>query len=106
MRTVKLRDMAHGRSGDKGDTCNIGIVARDEKSYHLLLRHLTPQCVKAYFGELVQGEVTRYELPNIGAFNFVMRGALGGGGTRSLRLDTIGRALAPALLEMELEIGD
>lgn len=104
MRRVKLRELAHGRSGDKGDTCNIGIVARDEKSYQLLQRHLTAQRVKAYFGEVVQGEVTRYELPDIGAFNFVMRSALGGGGTRSLRLDTIGRALAPALLEMELEI--
>lgn len=106
MRRVKLRTLAHARSGDKGDTCNIGVVARDARAYALLREHLTTERVRAYFHGLVAGEVLRYELPNVGALNFVLRGALGGGGTRSMRLDAIGRALADALLELELALPD
>lgn len=103
-RRVRLRELAHARSGDKGDTCNVGVVARDDAAYAVLREHLTPERVRHYLDGLVAGEVRRYELPNIGALNFVLHGALGGGGTRSMRLDAIGRGLAGALLEMELDL--
>lgn len=106
MGRMKLRELAHARSGDKGDTCNVGVVARDARAYALLREHLTAERVRIYFDGLVAGGVVRYELPNVRALNFVLRGALGGGGTRSTRLDAIGRALADALLELELDLPD
>jgi hypothetical protein len=100
---IPISKLAHGRSGDKGDVSNIGIIAFDEKDYPVLLREVTVVRVKAHFGELVKGEVVRYELPNLGALNFVMQGALGGGGTVSLRTDAQGKTLSAALLRMEIE---
>lgn len=104
MARVKLLQLAHGRSGDKNDTCNIGLVARNPEAYEILKREITAERVREYFRGLVEGEVTRYELPNLMALNFVLKKALGGGGTKTLRFDTIGRSMASALLEMEIEV--
>jgi hypothetical protein len=102
---VPLSRIAHTRSGDKGDTCNIGVIAWEERFYPVLLRELTCERVKGHFGALVEGEVERYELPNLGALNFLLHGALGGGGTVSLRTDAQGKTFGAALLRMEIEIG-
>ncbi|HXG32036.1 MAG TPA: hypothetical protein VNJ11_01620 [Bryobacteraceae bacterium] len=103
---IPLARIAHARSGDKGDTANIGLIAYDERHYPILVREVTAERVKQHFGELVRGEVVRYELPNLGALNFVLRGALGGGGTVSLRVDAQGKTLGAALLRMEIEVHD
>ena len=102
--TVSLSRIAHGRSGDKGDTSNVGIIAREARWYPILLRELTADRVKAYFGALVRGRVERYELPNLGALNFVMYEALDGGGTLSLRIDAQGKTLSAALLRMDIDV--
>lgn len=104
--SVPLWRLAHARSGDKGDVANIGLIAMEDRFYDLLLREVTAERVKAHFGDLVRGEVTRYEMPNIGALNFVLRGALGGGGTLSLRTDAQGKTLSAALLRMEINARD
>ena len=98
----RLRAIAHSRTGDKGDTSNISVIAFDPKDYPRLERHVTAERVKAHFADLVRGEVTRYALPGIGALNFVLRRALGGGVTRSLALDAHGKCLASLMLEIEL----
>ncbi len=100
---VRLSQIAHTRSGDKGDTCNIGVIALDERNYSVLVREVTAERVKRHFGDLVQGEVERFELPNLGALNFLLHGALGGGGTVSLRTDAQGKTFGAALLSMEIE---
>lgn len=100
--TVRLGSMAHARSGDKGNRANIGVVANSPASFAWLREHLTGEVVADYFRGLGIGDVRRYELPNIHAFNFVLEHALGGGASRSLRLDTQGKALASALLEMQV----
>lgn len=101
---VFLKDLAHARSGDKGDTCNICVFARRPEYYEFLREVLTPEKVKAFLGELVRGEVRRYDLPKLHGFNFVLRGALDGGATVSLRLDTLGKTMASALLRMKLSV--
>jgi len=101
---VPLSQIAHTRSGDKGDTCNIGVIALDERDYPVLVREVTAERVKRHFGDLVRGEVERFELPNLGALNFLLHGALGGGGTVSLRTDAQGKTFGAALLSMELEL--
>ena len=101
---IKLRDIAHGRSGDKGDAANIGIIAYDEKGYEIIEKHLTAERVKKHFKGICYGEVERYEMPNIKALNFILNNSLGGGGTVSLKLDAQGKTLAAALLRMEIEI--
>ena len=100
---MRVVDLAHGRSGDKGDVCNVGLIAYDEDGFQMLRRQVTAERVKQHFGDLVRGEVTRYELPNIRALNFVCRGALNGGGTLSLRSDHLGKVMYAWLLRMELE---
>ena len=100
---IKLIDIAHGRSGDKGDAANIGIIANDDKGYEIIARHLTAEKVKKHFKGICFGEVERYEMPNIRALNFILNNALGGGGTVSLKLDAQGKTLAAALLRMEIE---
>ena len=100
---VRVVDLAHGRSGDKGDTCNVGLVAYDAEGYELLRRHLTPARVKAHFGPLVTGEIERYELPNIHALNFVLLGGLDGGATVSLRSDHLGKTMYAWLLRFEID---
>jgi hypothetical protein len=104
MRT--LREIAHSRTGDKGDTSNISVIAYDAADYPLLVRHVTAERVRAHFAGVVRGEVTRYELPRLGALNFVLEGALGGGVTRSLALDAHGKGLSSALLAMEIPDGE
>jgi hypothetical protein len=99
---VRLGDLAHARCGDKGDRSNIGVVADDPRCYAWLREHLTQEVVAEYLRPLKVGRVTRYELPNLLAFNFVIEHAMGGGASRSLRLDTQGKALAAALLELRL----
>jgi hypothetical protein len=101
----QLREIAHARTGDKGDTSNISVIAYRAEDYPLLERHVTVERVRERFAGVVRGEVLRYELPGIGALNFVMRGALGGGVTRSLALDAHGKCLASAMLELELPDG-
>lgn len=99
-----LSTIAHTRSGDKGDTCNIGVIALDERHYATLVREVTAERVRAHFGELVKGPVERFELPNLGALNFLLHGALGGGGTVSLRTDAQGKTFGAALLRLEIEV--
>ncbi|SRR5579871_3140645 len=99
---VPLWKIAHTRSGDKGDTSNIGVIVYDSKDYPLLLKELTAERVKAFFGEIVKGKVERFELPNLGALNFLLHEALGGGGTVSLRIDPQGKTLGAALLKLEV----
>ncbi len=101
---VPLAKIAHTRSGDKGDTCNIGVIAYDPRHYPVLVRELPPERVKAFFGELVKGKVERFELLNLGALNFLLHEALGGGGTVSLRIDAQGKTFGAALLRMEIEV--
>ncbi len=100
---MRLRDIAHTRAGDKGNTSSISLIAYDIADFPLLEREVTEARVRAHFAGIVQGAVRRYVLPGIGALNFVMEDALGGGVTRSLALDAHGKCLASALLEMELE---
>ena len=101
---IRLKDIAHGRSGDKGDAANVGIIAYDDDGYDIIKKHLTKERVKEYFEGVCLGEVERYELPNLHALNFILHNTLGGGGTVSLKLDAQGKTLAAALLRMEIEI--
>ena len=103
---VPLSRIAHGRSGDKGDTSNIGIIAYDSRHFGVLVREVTAERVKAHFGSLIEGRVERFELENLGALNFLCYGALGGGGTLSLRIDAQGKTMAAGLLGMEIEIDE
>lgn len=100
---IKLKDICHGRSGDKGDAANIGLIAYNKENYELIKREVTADKVKKYFEGICLGEVERYEMPNINALNFVLHNTLGGGGTVSLKLDAQGKTLASALLKMEIE---
>ena len=99
---MKLREIAHSRTGDKGNISNISVIAYDAKDYDLLREQVTAERVKAHFAGVVEGSVVRYELPNLGALNFVMDQALGGGVTRSLALDAHGKSLSSALLDLDL----
>jgi len=101
---VPLLRVAYGRSGDKGDTVNIGIAARQEALYPVLQQQVTAERVASHFGEMVRGPVERFELPNLWALNFLLHGALDGGGTVSLMLDGLGKTWAYALLRMEVEL--
>ena len=99
---MKLRELAHARTGDKGDTTQISVIAYDLGDFAFLAEHITAQRVKAHFANTVKGTVTRYELPNLGALNFVMEHALAGGVTRSLALDAHGKSLSSLLLDIEV----
>lgn len=99
---MKLHDIAHSRTGDKGNIANMSLIAYDLKDYPLLAKHVTAAKVKEFFGEIVKGEVVRYELPQLGALNFVMKDALGGGVTRTLALDAHGKSFSGGLLTMEI----
>ena len=99
---MRLRAIAHARTGDKGDTSNISVIAYDRADYALLERHVTAERVAEHFAGIVRGQVTRYLLPQLGALNFVLRRALGGGVTRSLALDAHGKCLGSAILALEL----
>jgi hypothetical protein len=97
-----LRQIAHARTGDKGETCNISLVAFDARDYARLAEHVTAERVRALFAGIVRGDVRRYELPQLGALNFVMTRALGGGVTRSLALDAHGKGLSSLLLDLDI----
>lgn len=99
---MKLRAIAHARTGDKGDTSSISLIAYDEADYPRLARHVTAERVTAHFAGMLRGGVDRYEIPSLGALNFVLHRALGGGVTRSLALDTHGKSLSSALLDIEI----
>ena len=103
---ICLIDIAHARSGDKGDTVNIGLIAREPRFYPLLVREVTADRVKSHFGTLCRGRVERYELPNLEALNFLLHQALGGGGSLSLRTDAQGKTFSTALLRMEIDVGE
>ncbi|MBM3906612.1 MAG: hypothetical protein FJ363_00905 [Gemmatimonadetes bacterium] len=103
---VRLLDIAHARSGDKGDTANVGVIALKPEWYPLLERHLTRECVARHFAGVIEGGVERYELPNLKALNFLLHGALDGGGTLSLKTDAQGKVYSTALLRVELDIPD
>jgi len=103
---VQLTKIAHARSGDKGDTANIGLIALREEFYPLLVREVTAERVKQHFKGICKGEVERFELPNLGALNFLLHESLGGGGTLSLMTDAQGKTFSTALLRMEIEIPD
>lgn len=104
MTQVPLKQLAYARSGDKGSSANIGVIAYSKDGYAFLESYLTADKVAAYFKNLRPDSVVRYELPNLLALNFVLKGVLAGGGSRSLRLDSQGKALAQALLEMPVQI--
>ncbi|HIT79528.1 MAG TPA: hypothetical protein IAC40_04520 [Candidatus Faecivivens stercorigallinarum] len=106
MAKIYLNQIAHGRSGDKGDTSNVCVFAKDPKDYELIKEQVTPEKVKEYFGNMVKGEVTRYEVPSLNGFNFVMKHALGGGATHSLRLDSLGKSMGSAFLRMKIDYPD
>jgi hypothetical protein len=106
MKTVRLYALAHARSGDKGDTVNVGVIARRPEFYDLLKRRLTPARVRRHFGPMVRGSVERFELPNLHALNFLLHGALDGGGTMSLMTDAQGKTFSTAMLRIRLRIPD
>lgn len=103
---IKLLQLAHARSGDKGDTANVGLIALREDLYPLLAREVTAERVKEHYGGLVKGGVERFELPNLGALNFLLHESLGGGGTLSLMTDAQGKTFSTALLRMEIDVPD
>lgn len=100
---IRLIEIAHARSGDKGDAVNVGLIARTPEAYDFLREHITEEKVKAHFGAMVDGKVERFELPNLRALNFMLHEALGGGGTVSLKLDAQGKTYAAHLLRMEVD---
>lgn len=103
---IELLKLAHARSGDKGDTANVGVIALKEEFYPLLAREVTAERVKEHFGQMVKGEAERFELPNLGALNFLLHESLGGGGTLSLMTDAQGKTFSTALLRMKIEISE
>lgn len=103
---IQLVKLAHARSGDKGDTANVGLIALKDEFYPLLVREVTAEAVKRHFGDIVKGGVERFELPNLKALNFLLHESLGGGGTRSLMTDAQGKTFSTALLRMYIDIND
>ena len=103
---VRLVDIAHARSGDKGDTANVGVIALKPEWYPLIAKHLTLDRVREHFRGIITGDVERYELPNLKALNFLLHGALDGGGTLSLKTDAQGKVFSTAMLRMVLDVPD
>ena len=103
---IQLTKLAHARSGDKGDTANVGLIALREEYYPLLVREVTAERVKQHFKGICRGRVDRFELPNLGALNFLLHESLGGGGTLSLMTDAQGKTFSTALLRMEIEVDE
>lgn len=106
MKKIKLIDIAHARSGDKGDGSNIGLIAYDEKSFDIIREQVTPDRVKKHFHKICKGTVERFELPNLLALNFLLHDSLGGGGTESLKTDAQGKTHGLGLLQMDIEVPD
>src|SRR5258705_11205429 len=103
---VQLVKLAHARSGDKGDTANVGLIALKDEIYPILVREVTVERVKAHFKGICLGDVERFELPNLGALNFLLHESLGGGGTLSLMTDAQGKTFSTALLRMNIDVAD
>lgn len=103
---VRLVDIAHARSGDKGDTANVGVIALQPRWYDVLDRYVTRESVESHFRGMLEGGVDRYELPNLNALNFLLHGALDGGGTLSLKTDAQGKVYSTALLRMVIDVPD
>jgi hypothetical protein len=103
---VQLRELCGFRAGDKGDLADIALFAADDEVYEVIVREVTAERVKAHFAEMVTGDVVRYEARNVLALNFVLHGALGGGGPRSLRADSLGKTLGGALVRLEIDVPD
>ena len=101
---MQLKELAYARSGDKGDVSNIGVIAHSPEAYDILREYLTPERIKAHFGEMVKGDVEVYEMPNIHVLQVVMRRALDGGATRNLRFDQTGKAMGTALLRLSVPV--
>jgi len=106
VKRVPLYAIAHARSGDKGDGSNVGVLAYDDRGYEILKEWLTPERIKAHFGEIVKGRVDRYDLPNLRGINFILHDSLGGGGSASLKTDAQGKTHGMALLRMMIEVPD
>lgn len=104
MPEIYLNQIAHGRSGDKGDTSNVCVFARKPKYCDIISREVTAEKVRKYFGDMVKGEIVRYDVPSLDGFNFVMKHALGGGATLSLRLDTLGKSMGSAFMRMKVHV--
>lgn len=103
---VRLLDIAHARSGDKGDTANVGVIALRPEWYQVLHSYVSTERVADHFKESIRGHVERFELPNLGALNFLLHGALGGGGTLSLKTDAQGKVFSTALLRLVIDVPD
>jgi hypothetical protein len=103
---VQLRQLAHARSGDKGDTANVGLIAFSDEIYPILVREVTAERVKTHFKGIARGNVERFELPNLSALNFLLHESLGGGGTLSLMTDAQGKTFSSALLRMEINLSE
>ena len=103
---IQLVDLAHARSGDKGDTANVGLIALKPEWYPILREHVTQEAVTQHFNGVIDGPVERFELPNLNALNFLLHGALDGGGTLSLKTDAQGKVFSTALLRMSIEVSD
>lgn len=103
---LKLEDIAHARSGDKGDGSNVGLIAYTDTGYALLREQVTAERVKAHFKSICKGGVERFEVPNLKALNFILHDSLGGGGSESVKTDAQGKTHGQALLRMELEVAD
>lgn len=101
---VRLRDIAHARSGDKGDTANVGVIALEQRWYPVLVKYLTRDRVAAHYATTITGGVDRFELPNLWALNFLLHGALDGGGTVSLKTDAQGKVFSTSMLRMTLDV--
>ena len=106
MARIQLRRIAHARSGDKGDTANVGLIALQPEYYPILARQVTAERVRQHFTGICLGQVERFELPNIGALNFLLHESLDGGGTLSLKTDAQGKTYSSALLRMEIDVPD
>ncbi len=106
MKSVQLLTLAHARSGDKGDAGNVGVIARREEFYPIIRDALSVERVREHFAGICNGEVERFELPNLWALNFLLHNALGGGGTVSLKLDAQGKTLSSAMLRMMIDVPD
>ncbi|MDQ3175397.1 MAG: hypothetical protein M3Q91_17085 [Acidobacteriota bacterium] len=103
---IQLTKLAHARSGDKGDTANVGLIALRDEFYPILVREVTAERVKQHFQGICKGSVERFELANLGALNFLLHESLGGGGTLSLMTDAQGKTFSTALLRMKIEVAD
>ncbi|MCK6541310.1 hypothetical protein L6Q79_01360 [bacterium] len=106
MKKIQLKKIAHARSGDKGDSSNVGLIAYKQEYYPILCAQVTPEAVRRHFSKIANGPVDRYEVPNLLALNFIIHDSLGGGGTESLKTDAQGKTHGMGLLEMEIEVPD